>query len=169
MWIVPTAFRYVRMYVDMFENTHNTLAKGGLGLARAIFEYQRLGYNVSLPLVDNQQYDLVIEKGGLFQSIQCKATSERAKDRRRNKVHDRYVVGLRSIKTNTKTTTIVKKGKFDLLFVFCANGDCYSIPWAELPEGAATLGVKYERYKIGNEANIGLSHRTANAGRVHPR
>ena len=32
------------------------------------------GYTVSLPLNDTQWYDLVIEKEGILQTVQCKAT-----------------------------------------------------------------------------------------------
>lgn len=32
------------------------------------------GYTVSLPINDTQWYDLVIEKDGIFQTVQCKAT-----------------------------------------------------------------------------------------------
>ena len=59
----------------MFQHCKDTLHKGGVGLTKAMFEYQRLGYNISLPLVDAQGYDLVIEKDGVFKSVQCKATS----------------------------------------------------------------------------------------------
>ena len=32
------------------------------------------GYTISLPLNDTQWYDMVIEKDGIFQTVQCKAT-----------------------------------------------------------------------------------------------
>lgn len=32
------------------------------------------GYTISLPLNDTQWYDLIIEKDGLFQTVQCKCT-----------------------------------------------------------------------------------------------
>ena len=33
------------------------------------------GYTVSIPINDTQWYDIVVEKDGLFQTVQCKATS----------------------------------------------------------------------------------------------
>ncbi len=135
--------------MSLFENCKDTLTIGSLGLARAIYEYQRLGYTVSLPLVDAQEYDLIIEKDGLLYTVQCKATSQKAR-RRDNSCYSRYYLGLRSIKTNTKVTTTKKKGRFDMLFVLCDNNDCYSIPHGELPETGATLGVKYLRFRIGS-------------------
>ena len=32
------------------------------------------GYTVSLPINDTQWYDLVVEKNGIFETVQCKAT-----------------------------------------------------------------------------------------------
>jgi len=135
----------------MFQDTNNTLNQGGVGLARAIYEYQRLGYTVCLPLVDAQDYDLVIEKDKKWESVQCRTTSTKARSRKGGFIDGRYEVSLRTIKTNTKETTIKKKGNFDLLFVMCDNGDCYSVPNKELPESGTTVGgPKYEKYKIGS-------------------
>lgn len=33
------------------------------------------GYTVSLPINDTQWYDLIVEKDGIFQTVQCKATA----------------------------------------------------------------------------------------------
>ncbi len=32
------------------------------------------GYTVSIPMNDTQWYDLIIQKNGIFQTVQCKAT-----------------------------------------------------------------------------------------------
>ena len=133
----------------MFENSKNTLGVGALGLARAIYEYRRLGYTVSIPLVDAQDYDLVIEKDNTFLSVQCRTTSQVSKDKKR------YVAGLRTIKTNTKKTVTKNRGCYNLLFVFCENGDCYSIPSDCLPKTAVELGIKYQKFKIGCTTTVG--------------
>lgn len=130
-------------------NQKTTLAQGALGLSRAIYEYQKSGYTVSIPLVDAQDYDLVIEKDGVFQSVQCKTTSVKCKLANNVKSNNQFQVSLRSIKTNTKVTTITKRGKYDLLFVLCSNGDCYSIPTTNLPMSSINVGGnKYARYKL---------------------
>ena len=137
----------------MFEHATNTLQKGSIGMARAIYEYQTLGYTVLIPLVDAQDYDLVIEKDGEFQSVQCKTTNQKAKSRKGGYL-DRYEVSLRTIKTNTKKTVFRKRGKYDLLFVMCGNGDCYSIPASILPKsGTSVGGPKYKQYKLGGYPN----------------
>lgn len=40
----------------------------------AINYFTLSGYTVSIPLNDTQWYDLIIEKDGIFKTVQCKAT-----------------------------------------------------------------------------------------------
>lgn len=138
----------------MFQCATNTLQKGSVGLARAIYEYQVLGYTVAIPLVDAQNYDLVVEKDGKFQSVQCKVTSQKARSRKGGFLENRYEVGLRTIKTNTKGTVTRKRKErdYDLLFVMCDNGSCFSIPARELPTSGTTVGgPKYKKHQIGSD------------------
>ena len=53
----------------------NRKAIGRIGLSMAINYFTINGYTVSMPINDTQWYDIVVEKDGLFQTIQCKATS----------------------------------------------------------------------------------------------
>ena len=53
----------------------NRKAIGRIGLSMAINYFTINGYTVSIPINDTQWYDIVVEKDGLFQTIQCKATS----------------------------------------------------------------------------------------------
>ena len=47
---------------------------GRIGLSMAINYFTLQGYTVSLPMNDTQWYDLIVEKDGVFQTVQCKAT-----------------------------------------------------------------------------------------------
>ena len=47
---------------------------GRIGLSMAINYFTLKGYTVSIPMNDTQWYDLIIEKNGIFQTVQCKAT-----------------------------------------------------------------------------------------------
>ena len=47
---------------------------GRIGLSMAINYFTCQGYTVSLPINDTQWYDLIIEKNGKFETVQCKAT-----------------------------------------------------------------------------------------------
>ncbi len=46
--------------------------KGNLAIASAIKHFVSVGYTVSLPLSDTAKYDLVVERDGTFQAVQCK-------------------------------------------------------------------------------------------------
>lgn len=47
---------------------------GRIGLSQAINYFTIQGYTVSLPINDTQWYDLIVEKDGIFATVQCKAT-----------------------------------------------------------------------------------------------
>ena len=47
---------------------------GRIGLTMAINYFTVNGYTISLPINDTQWYDLIIEKNGIFETVQCKAT-----------------------------------------------------------------------------------------------
>ena len=47
---------------------------GRIGLSMAINYFTIQGYTILLPLNDTQWYDLIIEKDGIFETVQCKAT-----------------------------------------------------------------------------------------------
>lgn len=47
---------------------------GRIGLSMAINYFTLKGYTVSIPMNDTQWYDLIIQKNGIFQTVQCKAT-----------------------------------------------------------------------------------------------
>ena len=50
---------------------------GRIGLSMAINYFTIQGYTVSLPINDTQWYDLIIEKNGKFETVQCKATGSK--------------------------------------------------------------------------------------------
>ena len=52
---------------------------GRIGLSMAINYFTIRGYTISLPINDTQWYDLIIEKNGIFQTVQCKATNTASK------------------------------------------------------------------------------------------
>lgn len=52
----------------------NNKLKGRIGLSMAINYFTLNGYTISLPLNDTQWYDMIIEKDGIFSTVQCKCT-----------------------------------------------------------------------------------------------
>ena len=96
--------------------------KGRAGLSLAIAYFSLNGYTISLPINDTQWYDIVIEKNGIFQTVQCKFTG--SKD---NEINLRSTGG-------TKGTTYDNIRNHPLDILFCADKDLhmYVIPMKEL-------------------------------------
>lgn len=98
--------------------------KGRAGLSLAIAYYGTQGYTISLPLNDTQWYDLIIEKDGVFQTVQCKFTA--SKDN---------AISLRST-GGTKGSVYDNMLNHNLDLLFCADKDMnmFSIPIKDLME-----------------------------------
>lgn len=99
-----------------------TNLKGRLALTKAIEYYTGLEYIISIPLNDEQEYDIVIEKDGIFTPVQCKYAGQKAPNN-----DDAYVASLRTIGGNGKVYRRVNEEK-GLLFCMREDGICYSIP-----------------------------------------
>ena len=102
--------------------------KGRAGMALGIAYFGANGYTVNIPLNDTQWYDFVIEKDGIFQTVQCKATGS-----------SDNVISLRST-GGTKGSTYDFVLDHDLDFLFCLDKDqnMFVIPVQDMKE----YGVK---------------------------
>lgn len=96
--------------------------KGRAGMALGIAWFGANGYTVSIPLNDTQWYDFIVEKNGVFQTVQCKATGS-----------SNNVISLRSF-GGTKGSQYDLVGKHPLDWIFCLdqNGNMYVIPANEV-------------------------------------
>jgi hypothetical protein len=105
----------------MFESNKD---RGRMGLAMGIAYYSSQGYTISLPLNDTQWYDFIIEKDGIFQTVQCKATGSK-----KNNIDFRSTGG-------TKGAVYHNLINDNLDYLFCLNQDgiMYSIPFQDLIE-----------------------------------
>lgn len=80
------------------------------------------GYTVNIPLNDTQWYDFVVEKDGIFKTVQCKATGSA-----------NNAISLRSFGgTNGSQYDLVGHHPLDLLFCLDKNGNMYVIPAKEV-------------------------------------
>jgi hypothetical protein len=125
----------------MFANL-TPVSQGTVGLSYAIAFLTKKGYNVSVPLVDNQSYDLVCEVDGNLKKVQVKST--------RTLQNSNYCVQLRSIRANRSGNTIHKfdNNSCDYLLVVTELGDIYFIPTTEVQsKSTLSLGKKYEPYR----------------------
>ena len=116
----------------------NTNAKGNMALGQAIAHFTAQEYIVSLPLNDSQWYDLIIEKDGVFSTVQVKYTGELARNGEAYKCTLKTTSGT----TRTKLYSVVDT-PVDLLFCYCSNGESYLIPAKEITNtNSITLSKK---------------------------
>lgn len=118
-----------------------TNEKGNIALTQAIAYFAKKQYTVSVPLNDSQWYDLVIEKDGIFQSVQVKYTGEKSKS-------GSYKCSLRTISgTSRKPIYTLKDHSIDLLFCYCEDGSKFLIPCKEI-ENKNNIALYTEKSKF---------------------
>lgn len=105
--------------------------KGRAGMALGIAYFGANGYTVNIPLNDTQWYDFVVEKDGIFQTVQCKATGS-----------NNNAIELKSY-GGTKGTCYDCVLNHPLDFLFCLDKDTnmYLIPIKELQKAGNTKSI----------------------------
>ena len=143
-----------------FDNIDVSVPKkqGNLGVARAVYEYTRMGYTVLAPLSDSDKYDLVVDNGSQLLKVQVKTTRHKTKQYGDKKaVRTGYQVQLYTSGGNRrKHTAILRQDTdYDLLFVLAEDGSCWNIPASALTGitsmihvGAQGNRAKYTEYKL---------------------
>lgn len=131
------------MYFSL-KRRKNTKEQGDVGLGQAIGYYTAKGYRVSVPLTDNQAYDLIVDDDENLIRVQVKTTTYM--------VRGKYQCALRTNGGNMSgrgKTTYISASKVDELFVVTNAQDHYRIP-AKLIAGKASivLGKKWEEFRI---------------------
>ena len=129
----------------MFDNCVNTNKQGDVGMACAIQYFSMLGYVVSIPLTDSQEYDIIIDNGKRLFTVQVKTTKHKTR-------YNNYTVSLKTSYGNRKRNVVkvCTDIKYDLLFVLTAEGTCYLIPKCDIKSirNGVVLGKDKERYKV---------------------
>lgn len=96
--------------------------RGRAGMSLAIAYFGSNGYTVSLPMNDTQWYDLIVEKDGIIQTVQCKfSSSENAEVSLTSK-------GV----TNGSVYDKVTEHPLDLLFCADKNMNLFVIPMEDI-------------------------------------
>lgn len=127
----------------------NKKDKGRAGLSMAIAYFGCNGYTVSTPLNDTQKYDLVVEKNGIFQSVQCKFGGEKAEDN-----DDAYKCGLRTIGAKGTYHGTVKDSGVDLLFCLRPDKIMYVIPVKDIDNSnSIRLTTKNSKFNSGFDSS----------------
>ena len=105
--------------------------KGRAGMALGIAYFGANGYTVNIPLNDTQWYDFIVEKDGIFQTVQCKATG--SKDN---------TISLRSFGgTKGEEYDNILKHKIDLLFCIDKEQNKYVIPVKNIISNGNTTSI----------------------------
>lgn len=128
----------------MLKSQKNTKKQGDVGLGIAIAYFCKEGFNVSIPLTDSQEYDLVVENDGNLKKVQVKTTSFKTE-------YGIYQVMLKTCGGNKSSNTIKNfdPEKVDLLFVVNELNEQYLIPtFKEMPVTSLNLNGKYTKYKL---------------------
>jgi hypothetical protein len=109
--------------------------KGNAGLSFAIAYFGTNGYTISLPLNDTQWYDMIVEKDGVFQTVQCKFTASKNNE------------------ISLKSCGGTKGGAYDnvlnhpLDLLFCANQDMdlWLIPMEDLRQAGNVRSISLRK------------------------
>lgn len=129
----------------MFENVINSKKQGDIGMCYAIAYYSKMGYTISIPITDSQDYDLIVETSDKeIKKVQVKTTYCKTK-------YGIYTVSLRTTGGNKSGNTSKKMNKdyIDWLFILTDSGDTYNIPTSSINgTGSINLGDNYQEYKV---------------------
>lgn len=121
-----------------------TVTQGTVGLGAAIHYFVANGYKVCIPLNDNQNYDLVVDRDGALLKVQVKTTKRKA-------ASGNYMVELRAIRPN-KTENIIRpfdNKDVDLLFMLQEDGKRYLIPSEKIEvKSALTLDDRWNEFLV---------------------
>lgn len=127
----------------------NRKDKGRAGLSMAIAYFGCNGYTVSTPLNDTQKYDLVVEKNGMFQSVQCKFGGAKV-----NNNDDAYECSLRTIGAKGTCHGTVKDSGVDLLFCLRPDKIMYVIPVQDVGNSTSIrLTTKNSKFNSGFDSS----------------
>lgn len=119
--------------------------KGNTGLAVAIGYFGSHGYTVSIPLNDTQDYDLIVEKEGVLERVQVKATSQRSST-------GYSIVTLKSSGgTKGEVYKTVINTTIEKVFVLTEKMEMYLIPLQEIiTVNTLTLTPDRQKFRVDN-------------------
>lgn len=130
---------------NLFKNCISTKQQGNIGHLLAMSYYSSLGWNVSNPITDSNDYDFLVETTNK-QLLKVQAKTTRCITEAGN-----YMVSLCTSGGNQREywSKGLNKEDLDLLFIVTSKGDCYSIP-IEYVNGSSSLTLysKYDQFKV---------------------
>jgi hypothetical protein len=125
----------------------NTKVQGDAGLGAAIAYFSLLGYTVSIPLSDSQDYDLIVDFNGKLNKVQVKTSNSK-------QTNGSFRVTLK-VSGGNKSRASIKRfcdNTCDYLFVLLSNGNKYLIPRADIrSDTTITIGIDYQEFLCKGE------------------
>jgi hypothetical protein len=122
----------------------NPREQGLIGLTDAIAYFGGIGWSVSMPLIDSQPYDLVVDDGDRLQRVQVKTTTRRSPG-------GRFLVQLctRGGNRSFHTTKHVDPAASELLYVLTDDRTRYLIPTAVIDaRSVLTLNGRFDGHRV---------------------
>ena len=121
-----------------------TKRKGTLAEAHVMVHAISRGYRVSLPYGEDSPYDLVVDRNGHLERVQCKFVQS-----------DGRVIIVRCRSTNGWATTKYRSEDIDWIATFDATTQrCYFVPSSLLGDGRAALYLRLMPAKNGQSVGI---------------
>lgn len=117
--------------------------QGRLGLVNAIRDLTHLGYVVSVPLIDNQDYDLIVDIDGILNKVSVKSSSVFTEDK--------VLVQIKKVRPNTQNNKITRfdSSLVDYMYIYSLNNKSWFIPTSEIKTGCMiTLDKRFDDYKL---------------------
>ena len=111
----------------------NNKLKGRVGLSMAINYFTLNGYTISLPLNDTQWYDMIIEKDGIFSTVQCKCTGTK-----NGEISLKSMGGTKGITYDT----VFNHSELDYLFCVDKDLNMFLIPLKDIIKSGNTKSIR---------------------------
>ncbi len=122
----------------------NPRLQGEIGLSDAIGFFGRRGFTVSVPLADNQAYDLLVEREGLVCRVQVKTSTRRSPG-------GRWLAQLATRGGNRSghTRKLFDPAIVDLVFILTDDGARWVIPSIDIEARTTlTLSPRYDGCRV---------------------
>ncbi len=119
--------------------------KGQIAETAVLADAVRRGYQVSIPFSEDCRYDLVVDRHGSLDRVQCKYTASSG-----------HIIEARGRCTNNWSTTMYTSDDIEWLAVYDATTErCYYIPSRELGDsGHAVLHLRLTEPRNGQQRGI---------------
>jgi hypothetical protein len=134
------------IFTDQAGNFYtNPKRQGNVGMAAAVYYFTKIGFNVSIPLTDSQEYDILVEdEDGKIYRIQVKTTRYA-----RNGIFECSLMVSGGNRTGIGKKRMISTSKVDLVYILCEDGTQYLLPTKVIfGKKNIALGADYRRFRV---------------------